>query len=323
MTPTYSLLTNIIVYILLTNTILFAFYKAFKTNWPEQYFSLNNKSDYFLSISPIRLVLFRFLPPLVTFTMIAAILFDSASTNIILKVAVLSSLIHIFFTNFQALKKLLNGDNTLKRYVNTYAQVILQIVSMALVLGAAIASSFASKTEVVKAIKPTWTGLIDNIWSSVIIGIFIVFILDLYKNKDIDETEIIDASMKSIDKKVFDKISTVCEEKNANEVLVKSICVIENLQRPKWIRFFEHVKSFIFRKGSYGIMQFSSGKWISDDTSIELAVEKYFPNTVDVSTEDELREIIKKYNSNPDYVDLVLICMRRIDEDSIKYEYLG
>lgn len=318
-----SNLTDSVVAIFTSNLILYAFYRAFKTKWPEQYFSLNNKIDSVLSVSPYRIILFRFLPPLTTITMVNAMLFSSPNSALLLLVGFLSAGTHSLLTNGRAIIQLVNGDKDIKRYLNKHSQILLHIISIALVIFSAYISTYLVGTQFIQSIKPSIEGLADNIWSSVIVGIFIVLILDLYREQNVDETYLINQSKERISKRTWSYLDKEATKQNANATLLKAICIVENIQRPKWVRFLERLKSYVWKKGTYGIMQFYSTKYLSDKESISLAVTAYFANTAEVKYEENLRELIKRYNNNPDYIDLVLAAMRNIDGNSIEYMALG
>lgn len=173
---------------------------------------------------------------------------------------------------------------------------------------------------------PTWQGVVDNLWSSIITAGFIFGFYHLYStlgskiSSSISSIDIYAASRKNISSLIFQEISRQSEIYNANENLAMAICIVENLQRPSWVRFLEKVKSFFLPRGTYGIMQVSSSGYISDKESVAIAVRDYLKDTKDEAL-DDLQDVVKKYNSDDRYVDMVLEVYRLLlytDKSSIQ-----
>src|SRR5215207_5321217 len=56
-------------------------------------------------------------------------------------------------------------------------------------------------------------------------------------------------------------------------LLVESIMMVENVQRPRWFRTAERLKGIFAKPGTYGIMQVASPRPLSDKDSIRIAIE--------------------------------------------------
>ena len=98
---------------------------------------------------------------------------------------------------------------------------------------------------------------------------------------------------------------------------MKAVCIAENLQRPPWFRKIESSLSLFKAEGTYGVMQVKSKKRLSDEESVIISIRKFFKNTASISNIDSLREIIKKYNGNERYIDIVLKIMSFLDYSSV------
>ena len=108
---------------------------------------------------------------------------------------------------------------------------------------------------------------------------------------------------------IIKEIKKQAEIYNADEYLAIAICIVENLQRPSWFRILERIKSFFIPQGTYGIMQVSSNGYISDEESIHIAMRDYL---LDTSGKSDMIDVIKRYNADDRYMEMVLEFYRAI-----------
>lgn len=88
------------------------------------------------------------------------------------------------------------------------------------------------------------------------------------------------------------------------KILVYSIMIVENYNRPFLVRLLEYTAFFISRKEkSMGIMQVKSKKYISSKNSIKLACEKIYKDFL--ASQGDILATIYKYNPSTDYVNNV------------------
>ncbi|MET8252025.1 hypothetical protein [Micromonospora sp. NPDC005197] len=101
------------------------------------------------------------------------------------------------------------------------------------------------------------------------------------------------------------------EKAGADADLLLAILYTENLQRPSWFRRLEYIKGAVFPRGSYGIMQASSPYPISDEQSIDVAIDRYLRD-VEIPTDPEhgipdreaLERTLRRYNRSSAFVEL-------------------
>lgn len=115
----------------------------------------------------------------------------------------------------------------------------------------------------------------------------------------------------------------------ADQSLVVAVMLVENLQRPKWLRRLENGIGRFRSSGTYGVMQAPSEKPVSDEQSITIAIEKFFKGTevakqeYSWEKEERLRPYIDQFNSNPTFKNLVSEALEHIvcapdDRDEIE-----
>mgnify|MGYP001588862971 CR=1 FL=1 len=167
-----------------------------------------------------------------------------------------------------------------------------------------MAGAAISKTEIVSNLTPTLSGLVDNIWSSLITALLAVYLYKIYQNQKVSQDELFDQSFKKLSPRLIKFIEEYCVEKMADKNLVLAICIVENIQRPSWLRKVEGIKSIIFRRGSYGIMQVQSDKLLNDEQSVKKAIDDFFAYNphLDILS---IKHLTEKYNNDPRYVDLI------------------
>jgi len=302
------MLTIIEIYIIpvvLAYILLGLFYKLFQATWPDLYFSTSDITGYYISVTPLRYFAFRLVPVIIIVSLVLGVFGKNLSQNIINYIGINIGIIYGGSTHGLAILKLLTKEKSVQRYFNTYTQYLFHVLSFSLILLVSYLAAYVSKSEIVAKLTPTFSGLIDNIWASLITVLIASYLYKIYQGKDINTDEIFDNSLKKLRPELVELIENYSVNKNANINLVKAVCIVENIQRPAWVRKVEYMKSFIVNKGTYGIMQMLSEKPLSDKQSIQQAIDTYFVNSKDLLNEN-IQSIVRLYNQDDRYIDLVM-----------------
>lgn len=284
----------------------YVFYRFFESKWPEHYFSPDDNVSIFISLSPIGYLIFRFLPISIIFALVFSVS-KSLSLEDRIALGFVSGFLHGIFTNGLSLLKIVTRDNTVKIYFNKLLQIGSNIFTFVIVVLAGAAGGYLSSFALIQGLSPTYQGVIDNLWSSfVAIAIFFSLQKTVSMVKKKPTTDIYGRSYESISADLIQYVREISDRYNADEKFVTAICVVENLQRPKWFREFEKVAWFFFRRpGTYGIVQAQNNKYLSDKESIEVAVSRELKDTKgkDLSM---LHDVALQYNGDPKYADIVM-----------------
>lgn len=305
--------------IIAINLIIFLFYHAFKLKWPDLYFSVNNMAAFFVTVSFKRYLVFRFAPVFLFSTIILGILMKDQTVNLSINLGVISLFIHALLSNGRAILELLTNSKRIKVYFNFGYQIVIHLITFISLIFLGFFSGLVAKSAFIVSITPSIQGIADNIWSALLTVLIIEYLQTIYKEKGIDIDQVFENSLTKIDPKILKHIDELSQALNANPVLVKAICLVESIQRPKWIRNVENIKAFLRLTGTYGIMQVRVNKPISDNESVKMAIEKYFSNSKGIRDQQSLLDLIKKYNSSKSYADLVFRAMYYIDPNSAEY----
>lgn len=236
----------------------------------------------------------------------------------ILVAAISSGIFYSLTTDGVAIIKLLLNSSSIKIFFNKASQIVLHLVAIISFGLIGFLAGYLSTFKTTQHLVPTPQGLIDNVWSAVIVAIGIVYINYIFKPKDMEIEYIFKKSKESIDKQILEEIKIKSAEYRANPILVEAICIIENIQRPKWLRIIERIFGKLKRSGSYGIMQVTLAKPISDIDSIEKSIFEYHKDTINLQNYKELYDHVKKYNPSNEYIDLVIKAMEYLDSRSVR-----
>lgn len=288
----------------LTLFLIHVFYYAFKTSWPQLYFSTNDQVSFYISTTPQRYIAFRLLPVFI----IISVLFGAWSIPIKNEAVLLGLFVgtaHAFLTNFISLLKIIFNSKSVANFHNKPSQILIHIVSIISVSALGALSGMFSISIFVNAIIPTWQGLIDNLWSSLFTALFAISLYRVYESNKISEDIIFQNSLEMISPDVLKYIDEYSLKTNVDKNLIKAVAIVENLQRPSWLRKLEYIKSIFIKKGSYGIMQVNSDKYLDDIQSVKLSIDKHFKNHPKISSGEDIDKIVRNYNKNNKYIDYV------------------
>lgn len=305
--------------IFLVILLAYIFYTAFRTSWPELYFSLNDKAALFISLSFKRYFAFRLAPILLITSFVLGVLMKESPPDTAPTVGLLAGLAHALITNGRALFDLSTGSRQIRTYFNLPFQYLLHIITIVSLVLTGYLGGILSQTYIISILTPTVSGLVDNIWSALLAVIITIYLREIYAAEGVEVEKVFDRSREKVDPKIFLTIDSLAPKYNANPTLAKAICIIENIQRPKWFRRLEGIKAFLRFEGTYGIMQVQSKKPLSDLQSVEVALATKLKNTERIRRKEDLEGIIKNYNSDERCIDLVIQAMFFLDGGSVEY----
>jgi len=215
-------------------------------------------------------------------------------------------IVHSILTNFTALIKIRIHSKSVANFRNKPTQVLIHVVSIISISITGTIAGIFSTTTPARMLIPTQQGLIDNIWSSILTALFVIFFYKIYESNRISENIVFQNTLEMIPVDVIKFIDEYSSKNNADNNLIKAIAIVESLERPLWFRRLEYFKSIFIRHGSYGIMQIKSNIYLNDIESVKLAIDKYFKNTPKISSSEDINKIIQDYNKNIKYIDSVI-----------------
>lgn len=199
------------------------------------------------------------------------------------------------------------------------SEKLLHIANIALVLALAVFVGYLADLVNFSFIAPSLSGLIDNLWSALLVAALILFYLRITnmstKHQDDYAEEIainnyITHSYNEVKSRYSGVIDHACQEYFCSKRILYAVLIHENMNRPIWIRTIENgLVRFFGLKLTVGIAQVSSDRPLTDEESIEMAAKILKGSTyADSGYGDgfanigQLAEVLKNYNSSEAYV---------------------
>lgn len=174
----------------------------------------------------------------------------------------------------------------------------------------------------VDSILPSAESLRDQLWICIILFLYsILNKLEVSRDSTILRKErYIKEKYSSFQKKYSCIVNVRCPNMYFR-ILLYSLMIYENFNRPPLARKVEHLYSFFSKKKhTYGIMQVTHDGYIDDETSVMLAIEKIKCDYESIVIDDDVRLlniiglIVAKYNGGEQYNEEVEGIFRKIFE---------
>jgi hypothetical protein len=297
--------TQVVLAVGLATVFLGMFYKGVSVQWPESYFGASDTAAYSVSISPVRYLSFRFLP------VFAACLFASVSINRLhgrsLLVVLSIAAIHSASTVGVSIVKDFRAPKAIRRH--RAPVTLLRIITLLVVFAVAVIANFL-KVRAAPLI-PTPQELSGTLWTGAIAAVAGAYAISVSRGRTSNPMELVQRSLQTIPVHLRHFARSVANEHGADPDLVIAVMIAENLQRPRWFRRLEWVKSFLIKNGTYGIMQVKSDHYIDDEDSIRIAVVERLANirvtdAQGIPVYAALQQVATAWNPDPTYDQLLI-----------------
>lgn len=290
--------------VVLGAVFLYVFYRAVQLQWPESYFGATDLGAYAISLSPVRYLVFRLLPPF------AACLFVAVSLDRVGASGWRGALgvagLHTMQTTGWSLIQAARWPTTVFRH--RVPIVIIRIVSGLGIMGSGLMAG--ALFEVLAPLIPPVRELSATLWTGGVAGVIGAYIGRVSRGHAMSEFDMAEAAVRAVPEDTWAEAARTAVRNDADPTLVQAVMAVENLQRPPWFRRLERIKGLVIKEGTYGIMQARSQKPLSDVASIEAVVRERFQGvsvrTVDGETDwSALEDLGRRYNPNPNFSPLL------------------
>jgi len=262
--------------------------------------------------------LFRLSPPFILLILLAGILnryMPGQPATVYVVIAAIVSLL------FRDLSQILKADLISEKLLHTANTVLVLFISFCV-------ASLASITDL-SLIAPSISGLVDNLWSSLLVALLVLAYLKAtnmsrkYEDKTAEETAISNYVVRSyaeIKKKYGDVIDTACRKNMCSKQVLYAILIYENMNRPHWLRAIENGIVRILKKElTVGIAQVRSNKPLTNAESIQKAAKilvgsvyadaGYGDGFANIS---QLEGVLDAYNSSEQYTQSISKIMSKL-----------
>lgn len=170
--------------------------------------------------------------------------------------------------------------------------------------------------------------LLDNLWSSMIVAMLVLFyfrVTNMGSSHNVAEdenntafTNYVVRALGEIYDNYHESIDLFCKDESCNKLLLYSILVYEDMNRPRLIRKIENTIVTLFKcELTVGIAQVKSKKPLTDVDSIKIAARILrSTNDCDVYDNAEIKRVVGVYNSGKVYAQTIVEIMNIIRQDS-------
>lgn len=278
---------------------LMMFFRAVQTRWPESYFSIKDVTSYKISTSPWRYCLFRF-GPVVLASFVVGVVATEIGQSAARSISVML-VVHIVLSSGWATAAILRKPPS--EFAREVRLVIYLILSVGIVLSGLV-GWLLTFVDFLRVLIPQAPDLTDALWTAGLAGVVGAFLIVISRGKAPDPSEVLRRSRLTIGESIWELIEAEANRFGADLALVQAVALVENLQRPQWIRSLERVKGKVSPNGTYGLMQVTATEPLSDEESVTIAIEHWFQGTRTGTYLEDLEDVLGRYNPDPTFRDL-------------------
>ena len=294
--------------------LLYVFFRAVEARWPENYYGLSDLTSYQLSLRLSSEVIFRFLPVVVV-AFVASVVAESLDDKGLVA-GLCVALIHGAATAGRA-------SVSAARHSGVFGRRLLLAAHVGVfwsVLVAGVVGGVLGEIRALHAVVPDLDAMESDLWTALLAGIFGAYLARVSWKSEIQPEQFVRESTRRLDPELLTHAEVAALQHGADPNLVKAILLVENMQRPRWIRSIERAVGQWLPIGTYGVMQVRSDAPISDVESIDRAVTTRLVGATVPKTSDghddyrALQRIVRRYNGNERFVELVEMAYQQLRE---------
>jgi len=254
----------------LGSSILFGLYRAVEWRWPERYLGMHETFGLSSQETWLRFVAYRAVPTyLVVATCCVTVGRVGGSPWI---AAIVMWLLSIVLTHGRIVFDALRSRRGEVNYAGYHLQMILLLTAV-IVVAVMTGDSWGK-------LVPQPEEFLIAIWSGLLVAGLGGFVIVTLKPRSesapyYGASYFIERATRDVGLDLMDWLFTESLRTGADPVLLKSILVVEAVQRPRWLRRIERVGVSLGIAKTSGVMQMTSTKALSDKDSITLAAEAY------------------------------------------------
>ncbi len=247
---------------------LHVFYRLVESEWPASYYVIERDLDRRISSSPIAYLAFRF-GPVYAMSVFLAVTLARLGEPIVVPSLFLGAL-HMASTSGRATFSLMRRGQASKRPLVLTFHLLVSFVTVAVAIAGSLTESWYA------ALVPPAEELSSNIWTGLLAGVIGAFLVHVTRFEGGDLQGALEKSRQAIPDEVWDFARDTAQRVNGEPRLVHAFLLVENLQRPKWVRRAEQVAGRLFGAGTYGPLQLSLSAPRPELGALENAIERRF-----------------------------------------------
>lgn len=255
---------------LVTSAVLFGCYRAVEWRWPERYIGMYSTFGLSTQETWARFLAYRAVPTYV-FTATCCVTVERVGGYTWLA-ALVVWLASVVLTHGRVIARGLVRREGEVNYAS-YHLVMLVVLSATVAMAAIARGAWAT-------LVPSPDDLLSAAWSGLVVAGLGGFIVVTLRSRDSDAPAygpeyFVERAEREVGVGAFDFLHGECIRQGADPLLMKSLLVVEAIQRPLWLRNLERLSVRLRIARTSGVMQVTSSEPLSDEESIRLAVKAY------------------------------------------------
>lgn len=280
--------------------LLFVFYLAIRTEWPVNYASTVNDFGMIVNRGILKYTAFALGPVYLVSLLVSTT--TARAGGIGIATGALIAGLHVARTLAVHLYRTIRYDRTHTRYPTI---LLDSVVGLGIILAGTLGGLGPGPFTI---LVPPLEEFFKALWTTIFVAILAIVALSVTRVQ-FDVFNLVRRSRREVGPDLLNFARKKAVAFGTEPELVEAILLAENLQRPRWFRRLERLKGRIFPAGSYGVVQVTSAKPLSDKESIDIAVSVFLAGAAIDHTnyETESRTLwaaLRRYNDNPVFVDL-------------------
>lgn len=300
---------------LLAGVFLTIFYSTVGHRWPENYSSLQEALDSYISDNFAKYLAFRAIPIYLT-GVFAAVTVQRLGASVQATLAVML-VVHLSMTTVRASIRLFRGRAARARRPT----LLLFHLGISLIgAGSTIAAWFTYPSA--RGFIPAPNELVTAAWTGVFVAVLAVFAQRAGAFGHSREGRLARARS-DIGPDLWAYATDAAAKYDCDPDLIRAIVAAESLQRPGWVRRLERMKGKFVGQGSYGIAQISSPIPLTDEDSVDRLCQAYAGYYPERSKQygsvlqSRIKARVEDHNVDPIFVELVCELHRELQPYAI------
>ncbi len=169
-------------------------------------------------------------------------------------------------------------------------------------------------------VVPELTELSNTLWTALLAGVSGAYLVRLSQREEADTEDLVTKSRRSVPRGLWECAADLAHAHGTDPAMLRSILLVENLQRPRWMRRLESLKARLGLEGTYGIMQLRADRPLTDEESLRLSLERHLAgvrparNEFGVTDIESVRALARRHNRDPAFVEMVADFYRHLAE---------
>lgn len=295
---------------------LHAFFRGVETSWPHTYFAITDVSAQRLASSPWRYLMFRVIPVYAVAFFVAGSLKRADAPFLWAPLTI--AIVHAGMTNGRAAVTIARrGSAAFGFWPTIVGHAAAALMSITVVVLALL----SVHVDQALLLLPSAEEVSATLWTALVAAVLGAYIVRVSTRQAITAEKLAAKSRRTISEHLWSVAGQAALQNGAEPSLIRAIMLVENLQRPPWVRSLENIKARLGWTGTYGIMQVRGSRLIEDEESIRIACADHLRGATPTRNQHgpdggSVAGFVTRHNPDPAFVDMVRQVYFQLEHDT-------